>query len=151
MADVYTVVGRITAAPTIPATIVLIVGGATKRCRLVDMEIGSSNASALAGAEISVGRPTTSGTGGASYTPLAQDPAAPAAIFTALTATTPWSAEPTQPATWDARLGLDVLTTLLWTPPTPLIIPLNGRLAVRVETDNSATKVQWSCTLRIEE
>ena len=151
MGDIYTVVGRITATPTIPATVALITAGATKRIWIHEVHIGSSNAAAVAGAEFSSGRPTTSGTGGASYTPLPVDPAAPAAIFTALTATTPWSAEPTQPATWDVREGFDVLTSYLWVPKQPLLIATSGRFAVRIETDNSSTKVQWTATIKVEE
>lgn len=151
MGDLYTVTGRITATPTIPATVVLVTAGATKRCWLRELEIGSTNAAAVAGAEISVGIPTTAGTGGAAITPLPIDSAAPAAIFTALTATTPWSAEPTQPATWHLRTGIDALTTFIWVPPVPIVMALNSRLAVRIEADGSTTKVQWTCTLKIEE
>lgn len=151
MGDFYTVVGRFTAAPTIPGTLCLITAGSTKRLRIWSVEIGSTNAAAVAGAEVSLGAPSTAGTGGASYTPLAEDSAAPASIFTALTATTVWSAEPTQPATWFFRGGIDVLATMLRQPAQPLIIPTSGRFAVRIETDNSATKVQWSCTVRVEE
>lgn len=151
MGDIYTVVGRITAAPTIPATVVMVTAGGTKRCWLHEMEIGSTNASAVAGAEISVGIPTTAGTGGVGITPLPIDVSAPAAIFTALTATTPWSAEPSQPATWHLRTGIDALTTFIWVPKHPVLIQISTRLAVRIETDGSATKANWACTLKIEE
>ena len=151
MGDIYTVVGRITATPTIPATAVLVVAGASKRLWVHEVIAGSTNAAAVAGAELSGGRPTTSGTGGAAYTPLAADPAAPAAIFTALTATTPWSAEPTQPATWDFREGFDALASLIWVPKQPILIAVSTRWAVRIEADNSATKVFWTITLKVEE
>lgn len=151
MGDIYTVVGRFVATPTIPGTLVLITAGATKRLRLHSLEIGSTNAAAVAGVDISLGTPTSAGTGGGAYTPLPEDPGAPAAIFTALSASTVWSAEPTQPTTWFFRGGLDALTTLLRQPDVPMIVPVSTRLAVRVEADGSATKVQWTVTLRVEE
>lgn len=152
MSDMYRVIGRHTGTPAaIPSTIVLLVAGATKRIWVHEIQVGSSNGAALAGAEISAGRPTTSGTGGAAYTPLAGDPGAPAAIFTALSASTAFSAEPTQPATYDWRIGLDAVTSYIYTPKTPILVAVSTRFAVRVETDNSATKVQWTVTLTVEE
>lgn len=151
MSDFYTVVGKITATPTPPATIALIAAGATKRVWLHEVHIGSANASALAGTTVSVGRPTTSGTGGAAYTPVPLDAGAPAAIFTALSATTPWSAEPTQPANYIWQQSLDAVASYIWVPKAPILVAVSTRIAVRVEADNSATKVQWTTTLVVEE
>lgn len=149
--DKYTVLGELNAAPTPPATILLIVAGATKRCWLTELNIGAKNSTALAGAKISVGRPTTSGTGGAAITPQPIDPSAPASVFTALTGTTVWSAEPTQPAVYVYQTAIDVVATEIWTPPEPILINVSTRLAVRVEVDNSATKVQWVVTATVQE
>ena len=149
--DKYTVVGEFNATPTIPNTILLIVAGATKRCWLTELNIGSKTATALAGAKFSVGRPTTSGTGGAAYTPVPIDPSAPAAIFTALSATTVWSAEPTQPGTYIYQAGLSAVASEIWTPPEPILINVSTRLAVRIEADSSTTKVQWVVTATIQE
>lgn len=157
MGDIYRVIGVINAAPTLPATVFLVVGGATKRCWLKTIHFGSQNGAALAGATVSIGRPTTSGTGGAAYTPLADDTNAPAAIFTALSASTVFSAEPTQPATYIWRQSLDVVASYIFnaqevsTDPRGIMIPVSGRLAFRVEADNSATKVLWTATATIEE
>ena len=151
MSDFYKVVGRQAGiAPTPPATILLITA-VTKRFWLWELVIGSINSTTPAGAEITVGRPSTAGTGGAAYTPLNQDSGGPAALATALTATTVWSVEPTQPTTWDMRTGIDVLTTIIWVPPKPLLVNVGGRIGVRIEADNSATKVQWACSALIEE
>ena len=147
----YKVVGRLNAAPTIPATILMVTAGGTKRCWVHELTIGARNASALAGARLSVGRPTTAGTGGASYTPQPLDAGAPAAIFTALSGTTVWSAEPTQPSAYLDEIPLDAVATIVYQPKTPWLIPTSGRLAVRVEEDNSATKVQWTITAIVEE
>lgn len=149
--DKYTVLGELNAAPTIPNTILLIVAGATKRCWLTELNIGSKNSTALAGAKISVGRPSTSGTGGAAITPQPIDAGAPAAIFTALSGTTIWSAEPTQPGVYLYQTGLDVVATEIWTPPEPILINVSTRLAVRIEADASATKVQWVVTATVQE
>ena len=151
MSDFYTVVGKITATPTVPATIALILAGGSKRVWLHELHIGSANASALAGTTVSVGRPTTSGTGGAAYTPVPIDAGAPASLFSALSATTPWSAEPTQPASYIWQQSLDAVASYIWVPKTPILVAVNTRLAVRVEADNSATKVQWTTTLVVEE
>jgi len=152
MSDFYRVIGRHASTPgAIPSTVLMIVAGATKRIWVHEVQIGSSNAAALAGAEFSLGRPTTAGTGGVAATPVASDSGAPAAIFTALSAATPWSAEPTQPSNYDFRLGLDAVTTYIYTPKVPILVPLSGRFACRIETDNSATKVQWTCTMTVEE
>lgn len=153
MSDMFKVIGRHSATPSAsPSTIVMVINGATKRLWLHELQLGSSNASALAGVEWSLGRPSTQGTGGAAYVPRPVDSSAPAALFTAKTAdTTPWSAEPTQPGTYDERLGIDAVTTYIYTPKTPIVVPISGLLAVRIEIDNSATKAQWTCTLTIEE
>lgn len=151
MGDMYTVVGKMAATPTSPATILMIVAAATKRCWLHELHIGTQNGGALAGTTISVGRPTTAGTGGAAYTPLPEDPSAPASLFTALSSSTAWSAEPTQPGTYIWQQGLDAVASYIWVPKTPIIVPTSGRLAVRVEADNSSTKVQWVATAIIEE
>lgn len=149
--DKYTVLFENNAAPAIPSTIGLIVAGATKRCWLTELNIGSKNAAALAGAKLSVGRPTTSGTGGAAITPQPIDAGAPAAIFTALSATTIWSAEPTQPGTYLYQIGLNAVASEVWTPPEPYVVNVSTRLAVRVEADASATKVQWVITATVQE
>src|SRR3954453_6497947 len=149
--DKYTVLFENNAAPTIPSTIGVIVAGATKRCWLTELNIGVKNSTALAGAKISVGRPTTSGTGGAAIVAQPIDPSAPAAIFTALTATTIWSAEPTQPGVYLYQAGIDVVASQIWTPPEPILINVSTRLAVRVEADASSTKVQWVVTATIQE
>ena len=151
MSDFYSVVGRMTATPTVPATIALIVAGATKRVWVHEVHLGSSNASALAGTRVSVGRPTTSGTGGAAYTPQPLDAGAPPAIFTALSSSTAWSAEPTQPAAYIWEQGLDAVASYVWVPKTPVLVAVSTRLAVRVEADASATKVQWVATMICEE
>ncbi len=151
MGDQYKVIGKMAATPAPPATILLVTAGATKRCWLTELHIGTLNGAALAGTTISVGRPTTAGTGGAAYTPLPDDTAAPPAIFTALSSSSVFSAEPTQPATYIWQIGLDAVASYIWIPPKPIIIPLNGRLAVRVEADNSTVKVQWVATCTIEE
>lgn len=151
MGDMYTVVGKMTATPTVPATILLIVAGATKRVWVHEVHLGSHNASALAGARVSLGRPTTSGTGGAAYTPVPIDSAAPAAIFTALSSSTAWSAEPTQPATYIWEEGLDAVASYVYVPKAPIPLAVSTRMAVRVEVDNSGTKVQWTATLVCEE
>jgi hypothetical protein len=149
--DKYTVLGELNATPTPPATIVLVVAGATKRCWLTEVNWGSKTATALAGAKLSVGRPTTSGTGGAAITPQPIDPGAPAAIFTALSGTTVWSAEPTQPGVYLYQAALNAVASEIWTPPEPILINVSTRLAVRVEADSSTTKVQWVVTLTIQE
>lgn len=149
--DKYTVLGENNAAPTIPSTILLIVAGATKRCWLTELNMGSKSATALAGAKLSVGRPSTSGTGGAAITPQPIDASAPAAIFTALSATTVWSAEPTQPGVYLYQAGLNAVASEVWTPPEPLLINVSTRLAVRVEVDASTTKVQWVVTATVQE
>ena len=149
--DKYTVLGENNAAPTIPSTILLIVAGATKRCWLTELNIGSKSATALAGAKLSVGRPTSSGTGGAAITPQPIDAGAPAAIFTALSATTVWSAEPTQPGVYLYQIGLNAVGSEIWTPPEPICINVSTRLAVRIETDASTTKVQWVVTATVQE
>lgn len=149
--DKYTVLGENNAAPAIPSTILLIVAGATKRCWLTELNIGSKSALALAGAKLSLGRPTSSGTGGAAITPQPVDPAAPASIFTALSATTIWSAEPTQPAVYQYQIGLNAVGSEIWTPPEPILIPVSTRLAVRIEADASTTKVQWVVTATVQE
>lgn len=149
--DKYSVVGQYNATPTIPTTILLITAGATKRCWLTELNVGSKNAAALAGAKFSVGRPTTAGTGGAAYTPQPFDAGAPAAIFTALSASTVWSAEPTQPGTYLYEMGLNAVASVIWTPPEPICINVSTRLGVRIEVDNSATKVQWVVTATIQE
>ena len=151
MGDFYKVVGRLNASPTVPATILLLTAGATKRIRVHELLIGSRNGAALSGARLSVGRPTTAGTGGAAYTPQINTDGAPAAIFTALSGTTVWSAEPTQPASYLDEIPLDVVATLQYRPVEPWIVPVTGRLAVRVEEDNSTTKVQWVVTALVEE
>ena len=151
MPEFYTAVGRLGTAPTIPATLLLIVAGATKGFLLKELDFGSHNAAALAGAEISIGRPTTSGTGGAAITPQPLNSLDPASIATALSASTVWSAEPTQPGTYLYRFALDVLQNGIWIPPKEIYVPISTRLAVRVETDNSATKVQWAVTATIQE
>jgi hypothetical protein len=131
----------------------MVTAGATKRCRMMALHIGSQNGAALAGCTVSIGRPTTAGTGGAAYTPLADDPSAPAAIFTALSSSTVWSAEPTQPATYNWQQSFDVVASYIYIPEDPkgILIPLNGRLAVRIEADNSSTKVLWTATMTVEE
>ena len=149
--DRYDVIGRNAVAPAIPSTIALVVAGATKRLFVRRITAGSESAGTATSAGLSLGRPTTSGTGGASYTPVAQDPAAPAAIFTALSATTVWSAEPTQPTNYDQRIGLNVFTTYLEVFEQPYVVAVSARFAVRVEADVSGTKVQWTVTLGIEE
>lgn len=149
--DKYTVLGENNVAPAIPSTILLIVAGATKRCWLTELNMGSKSATALAGAKLSVGRPTTSGTGGAAITPQPIDAGAPAAIFTALSATTVWSAEPTQPGVYLYQAGLNAVASEVWTPPEPLLINVSTRLAVRVEVDASTTKVQWVVTATVQE
>ena len=151
MADTYSVIGRLAAAPTVPATILLMVNGATKRSRLVQVTVGSHNSTTANGAEITIGRPTTSGTGGAATTPVALDPAAPAAIFTSLSGSTIFSAEPTQPANYDYRIALDTLVTGIWTPPREFVVPVSGRVGFRIESDSSTTKVQWTITAHFEE
>jgi hypothetical protein len=140
-----------TATPTVPATIALIVAGATKRLFVHEIHIGTSNASALAGTRVSVGRPTTSGTGGAAYTPQPIDAAAPPAIFTALSSSTAWSAEPTQPAAYIDEFGIDAVASYPYIPKVPITVGTGTRLAVRVEADGSATKSQFVVTLKVEE
>ena len=49
MSDMYTVVGKMSGTPTPPATILMIVAAATKRCWLHELHIGTQNGSALAG------------------------------------------------------------------------------------------------------
>lgn len=149
--DKYTVLGENNVAPAIPTTILLITAGATKRCSLTELNIGSKSATALAGAKLSVGRATTAGTGGAAVTPQPIDAGAPAAIFTALSATTVWSAEPTQPGTYLYQIGLNVVASEIWTPPEPIIINVSTRLGIRIEADASATKVQWVVTATVQE
>lgn len=149
--DKYTVLGENNAAPTIPSTILMILAGATKRCWLTELNIGSKTATALAGAKLSVGRPSTAGTGGAAIVAQPVDSSAPAAIFTAASATTVWSAEPTQPSVYLYQIGLNAVASEIWTPPEPIMIPINGRLAVRVEADASTTKVQWVVTATVQE
>lgn len=149
--DKYTVLFENNAAPVIPTTIGLIVAGATKRVWLTELNIGSKNAAAIAGAKISVGRPTTSGTGGAAIVAQPIDAAAPPAIFTALSASTVWSAEPTQPSVYLYQFGLSVLTSEIWTPPEPIMVGINTRLGIRIEVDASATKVQWVVTATFQE
>lgn len=153
MSDFYRVIGRHSATPAaIPSTVLLLVAGATKRIWIHEVQIGSSNAAALAGAEFSIGKPTGSGTGGAAVTPVPTDASAPAAIFTALSAVgAPWTVEPVQPTNYDFRLGLDAVTTYIYTPKVPIMCAVSTRFAVRIETDNSATKVQWTTTVTVEE
>jgi len=151
MGDFYTVVGKMGATPTVPATILMAVAGATKRIFIHEVHLGSHNASALAGARVSLGRPSTAGTGGAAFTPTPIDTGAPAAIFTALSSATPWSAEPTQPTNYIWEEGLDAVASYVYVPKAPIVVPTSGRIAVRVEVDNSGTKVQWTATLVVEE
>ena len=151
MPEFYTAVGRLSAAPTVPATFLLVVAGATKGLLLTELDFGSHNASAIAGSEISIGRPTTSGTGGVAVTPQPLNPNDPASIFTALSGATVFSAEPTQPAAYVYRFPLDVLQNGIWVPQKPIYVPVNTRLAFRVEIDNSATKVQWAATATFQE
>lgn len=149
--DKYTVLFENNAAPTIPSTIGLIVAGATKRVWLTELNIGSKTATALAGAKLSVGRPTTSGTGGAAIVAQPVDAGAPAAIFTALSATTIWSVEPTQPGVYLYQIGLNAVASQIWTPPEPILVNISTRLAIRVEADSSTTKVQWVVTATFQE
>ena len=149
--DKYTVLFENNVAPVIPTTIGLIVAGATKRCWLTELNIGSKSATALAGAKLSVGRPTTSGTGGAAIVAQPIDAGAPAAIFTALSATTVWSIEPTQPAVYLYQIGLNAVGSEIWTPPEPILINISTRLGIRIETDSSTTKVQWVVTATVQE
>lgn len=149
--DKYTVLFEENAVPVPPITIGLIVAGATKRCWLTELNIGSKTATALAGAKLSLGRPTTSGTGGAAIVPQPIDPGAPAAIFTALSATTVWSAEPTQPGVYLYQIGLNAVATMIWTPPEPIIVNVSTRLGIRIEADSSVTKVQWVVTATVQE
>lgn len=149
--DKYTVLFENNAAPAIPSTIGLIVAGSTKRVWLTELNIGSKNGAALAGAKISVGRPTTSGTGGAAIVPQPIDPSAPAAIFTALSATTIWSVEPTQPGVYVYQTGLNAVASEIWTPPEPILVNVSTRLAIRIEADSSTTKVQWVVTATFQE
>ena len=102
---------------------------------------------------ISIGRPTTAGTGGAAYTPQIVTDGAPAAIFSALSGTTVWSIEPTQPSAYLEEIALDVVNSIVWepTPGNEIIVPVSGRLGFRVEEDNSTTKVQWQITAFVEE
>lgn len=152
MGDFYSVTMKMNATPgAIPQTIGQIIAGATKRIRLHEVHIGSSSASALAGCRLSVGRPTTAGTGGAAVTPQVLTDGAPAAIFTALSAETVWSAEPTQPSRYLHELGLDAVASYVWVPKDPVVAAVSTRLGFRVEVDNSATKVQWTITAVVEE
>lgn len=153
MGDLYSAVAVMGATPASPATILLITASASKRLRIRSVEFGSSNASALNGSRVSIGIPTTAGTGGASITPQVVTNGAPPAMFTALSSSTPWSVEPTQPGAYVWQQGLDVVASYVWTPPDKdgFIIPVSGRVAVRVEADQSATKVQWVCTALVEE
>lgn len=149
--DKYTVVAENNVAPAVPTTILLITAGSTKRCWLTELIFGSKSAAALAGASISVGRPTTAGTGGVAITPQPIDAGAPAAIFTALGAQTVWSAEPTQPGTYLHKFGINAVASMIWTPPEPILINVSTRLGVRIEVDASATKVQWVVTGTVQE
>jgi len=149
--DRYSVIGRHTATPATPSTIALLVAGATKRLFVREVILGTETATTATSAAASLGRPTTSGTGGAAYTPLPSDAAAPAAIFTALSATTVWSAEPTQPGTYDRRAAVNVFTTMLYMTESPLVIAVSTRFAARVEADTSGTKQQWTATIVVEE
>lgn len=149
--DKYTVLFENNAAPVIPTTIGMVTAAASKRVWLTELNIGSKTAGAIAGAKISVGRPTTAGTGGAAIVPQPIDPSAPAALFSALSATTVWSAEPTQPGVYLYQFGLSVLTSEIWTPPEPILINVSTRLGIRIEVDASATKVQWVITGTFQE
>lgn len=148
--DKYMVTGENNAAPTIPSTILMLLAG-TKRAWLTELNIGSKSATALAGAKLTVGRPTTAGTGGAAIVAQPEDTAAPAALTTCASATTPWSAEPTQPSVYLYSIGLNAVASEIWTPPEPILIPATGRLAVRIEVDASTTKVQWVVTATFQE
>lgn len=152
MGDIYTVACAMTGAtPATPTTIGLILAGATKRLWVHEIHFGSSNAAALAGTRISVGRPTTSGTGGAAVTPQPIDAGAPAAIFTALSSSTQWSAEPTQPGAYIWQQGMDAVASYPYIPKSPIVVGTATRLAVRVESDLSATRVLWVATFVVEE
>lgn len=148
--DKYMVLGENNVAPAIPTTILLLLTG-TKRAWLTELNIGSKSATALAGAKLSVGRPTSSGTGGAAIVPQPLDAAAPACLTTALSASTVWSAEPTQPAVYLYQIGLNAVASQIWTPPEPILIGAATRLAVRIEVDASVTKVQWVVTATFQE
>lgn len=151
MSDMYTVACVMGATPTVPATIGMVTASASKRLWVHQIDFGSLNAAALAGARISVGRPTTAGTGGAAATPQPIDAGAPAALFSALSAATPWSLEPTQPGAYIWQQGLDVVASYPYIPKVPLLVNVSTRLAARVEADASSTKVQWVVTFHVEE
>jgi hypothetical protein len=151
VSDIYTVQGRMAATPTIPATVLLIVAGTQKRLWVHEILVSSTTATASASAEFTVGRPTTSGTGGAAVTPQPEDAAAQASLFTALSSSTAFSAEPTQPAAYIDRVALNTLTSYLYVPKFPILVAVSTRLAVRVEADSTATKVQWIAQMTVEE
>lgn len=148
--DKYMVTGENNVAPAIPTTILMLLTG-TKRAWLTELNIGSKSATALAGAKLSVGRPTTAGTGGAAIVPSPVDAGAPACLTTAASATTVWSAEPTQPGVYLYSIGLNAVASEIWTPPEPILIGAATRLAVRIEADSSTTKVQWVVTATFQE
>lgn len=156
MADVYTVVGK-TVGPvpaTLPTTMLLLVAGATKRLRILRVEVTNLAALAATGAaqaRFTCGRPSTSGTGGAAVTPAPVDTSAPASIATALSGTTVWSAEPTQPAQYDADFGVNQYGGTFWVPPREFVIPVNGRFAVRVEADAATARTQYEASVTFEE
>lgn len=148
--DKYTVVWEENATPVPPITIGTISTGGTKRVWLTELNIGSKTATALAGAKLSLNRASDAGTGGAAVTPRPVDAAAPAAIFTSKSATTIFSVEPTITAVlW--QIGLNAVATIIWTPPEPILLPISGFACVRIETDASATKVQWVVTATFQE
>jgi len=150
MGDFYTITGTESGSPGArPRTLALLLAGATKRVWLHEVHIGSTSASALAGTRFSVGRPTTSGTGGAAYTPVPVDAAAPAAIFTALSSSTIFSAEPTQPASYIWSQGLDAVASYVWVPKSPIVVGISTRLALRIESE--ATPTIMNFTLICEE
>lgn len=153
--DKYTVIFENVVAPVPPVTIGTISTGATKRAWLTELNIGSKNAAALAGAEFSIHRATiATGTGGTAYTPNPIDPGAAASLFTAKSANTlVWTVEPTfaLPAQAIYRIGLNAVASEIWTPPEPIMIPLSTMLVIRIEADASATKVQWVVTATVQE
>lgn len=148
--DKYTVAWEENAAPVPPITIGTISVGATKRVWLTELNIGSKTATALAGAKLSVNRAADAGTGGAAVTPRPIDPSAPAAIFTAKSATTVWTVEPGTLVVLQ-QFGLNAVASFIWTPPEPIMFNVSTFAAVRIEVDSSTTKVQWVVTATFQE